>query len=122
MMKKPVAAIPAVNKYKAEWTGKYPWPYLGEWKLYKNGQDISFLIPTNLKTIPAFTYGEYPVWEERPFTNGAYVQQYATDGFRIPEWIEENRTWLSLMIDTEKDFKSIFDAFHKQDFRTSRYI
>lgn len=107
------------NKFEAEWTGKYPRPYLGEWKLKKNGNDVSQFIPTNLKIMPMFTYGEYQVWEENPF---AAVQQFATDGYAIPEWIQKNLYWLQLIADEDQDYASLFLAFHAQDFRTTRYI
>ena len=107
------------NKFKTEWTGKEPRLYLGEWKLYKNGNDISFMIPTEQRIIPAFTFGEYGVWEEQPFV---YVHQYVTDGYRIPEWIQRNQEWLKLIVDTDMDYEYIYNAFHKNDFRTSRYM
>lgn len=107
------------NKFTATWTGRYPMLYLGEWKIKKNGKSIDQFFPTDLRTIPAFTYGEYPVWEESPY---AAVQQFATDGYHMPEWIQKNRYWMQLMCDTDEDYASIYLAFHENDFRTSRYI
>ena len=107
------------NKYKAEWTGKEPCLYLGEWKLYKNNEDVTYLFPTALRHCPAYTYGEYPVWEECPY---AYVQQYVTDGCQIPEWIQSNMYWLILVGDTPEDFKNVYLAFHESDFRTSKWM
>ena len=108
-----------VSKYKAEWTGKYPYQYLGEWKLYRNNTDVSYLVPTCRRYCPAYTFGEYPVWEECPY---AYVQQFAKDGLEIPEWIQANLYWLILVGDTGEDFKNIYLAFHEFDFRTSRWM
>ena len=107
------------NKFKVEWTGKYPRLYLGEWHIYKNGKLVDQFLPTNLRTIPAFTYGEYPVWEENPF---ASVQQFVTDGYEIPEWIQKNLFWLQLIADEDEDYRDIYLAFHEFDFRTSRYL
>ena len=108
-----------VNKFKAEWTGKCPCPYLGEWKLYKNGNDVTYLVPTSFRYRPAYTYGEYPVWEECPY---AYVQQFVTDGCEIPEWIQTNLYWLTLLSDNPEDYRNIYLAFHEFDFRTSKWM
>ena len=107
------------NKFKAEWTGKCPCKYLGEWKLTKNGEDVTYLFPTNLRYCPAYTFGEYPVWEECPYT---YVEQYVEDGLNTPEWIQANLYWLTLVGDNAQDFKSIYDTFHESDFRTSKFM
>lgn len=107
------------NKFKAEWTGLPPRPYEGQWKLYKNGQDVTYFLPTDLRIMPSFTYGEYPVWEESPY---AYVQQFVTDGYEVPEWIATNLYWLQLVADTDQDYANIYIAFHENDFRTSRYM
>lgn len=110
------------NTFRAEWSGKSPRPYIGDWKLYKNNEDITFMMPTDLRTLPAFTYGEYPVWEEYAYAEFAYVPQFVTDGYRVPEWIQENRTWLDLIVDDDMDYLYLYEAFHKNDFRTSNYI
>lgn len=107
------------NKFRAEWTGKFPAPYLGEWHLYKNNQLVDQFFPTDKRCIPAFTYGEYPVWEECKF---AAVQQFATDGYKMPEWIQLNLYWLQLVCDEDEDYASVYLAFHEFDFRTSRYL
>lgn len=112
-------ATKSANKYKVEWTGSYPNPYLGEWKVYKNGNNITQFLPTDKRTIPAFTYGEYQVWEESQY---ATVTQFTTDGYKMPEWIRENLYWLQLMADTDADYAALYNAFHEFDFRTSRYI
>lgn len=111
--------MPAANKFKVEWTGKPPHLYLGEWKIYKNNEDITYFFPTDLRTMPAFTYGEYLVWEEAPF---AAVQQFVTDGYPMPEWIMKNKYWLQLMVDDDQDYAKIYLAFHEFDFRTSTYL
>lgn len=108
------------SKYKVEWTGECPCKYLGEWKIYKNNNDVTFLLPTALRNRPAYTYGEYPVWEEQPFDT--YVQQYVTDGCHTPEWIQANLYWLVLVGDNPEDFLAIYNAFHEKDFRTSRWM
>lgn len=107
------------NKFTVKWSGKYPMPYLGEWTIKKNGKDITYFLPTDKRTVPAFTYGEYPVWEENPY---AEVQQFATDGYKMPEWIQRNRYWMQLMCDADEDYAAIYLAFHEFDFRTSRYM
>lgn len=108
-----------MNKFKAEWTGKCPCPYKGEWKLYKNGEDITYMMPTVLRSRPAYTCGDYPVWEECPY---ACVQQYVRDGYATPEWIQTNLFWLKLICDSPEDYKNIYITFHESDFRTSRWM
>lgn len=107
------------NKFTATWTGKFPTPYLGEWKVYKNKQEITQFLPTDKRTKPAYTFGEYAVWELSPFES---VQQFATDGYKMPEWIRENLYWLQLMVDNDEDYALIYLAFHENDFRTTQYI
>ncbi len=107
------------NKYTVSWSGKYPTFYLGEWTIKKNNDDVTYFLPTELRTRPAFTYGTYPVWEENPFT---LVQQWAEDGYQIAEWIRINLYWLQLMADEDIDYATIYNAFHEKDFRTSRYL
>ena len=107
------------NKFEAEWTGKFPAPYLGQWKLKKNGKDVSQFIPTDLSVMPMYTYGEYPVWEENPYVA---VQQFATDGYQMPEWIRKNLYWLQLVADEDEDYANLFLTFHSYDFRTTRFI
>lgn len=107
------------NKFTVEWTGKYPCLWLGEWHIKKNGKSIDQFFPTDKRCIPAFTFGEYPVWEESPFHP---VQQFVTDGYAMPEWIQLNKYWLQLMVDDDEDYASIYLAFHEFDFRTSRYM
>lgn len=110
---------PKGNTFKTKWTGRFPRPYLGEWKLYKNGNDVSFFIPTNLRIMPAYTYGEYVVWEEDP---RIMIHQYVTDGYYPAEWIRFNLFWLQLIADTDQDYMNLFNAFHENDFRTSRFL
>lgn len=104
------------NKYTVEWTGKPPRMWMGQWHIKKNGQSIDQFLPTDKRCVPAFTYGEYPVWEQMPFVP---VQQFVTDGYRMPEWIQENMYWLQLMCDEDIDYQSIYLAFHEFDFRTT---
>lgn len=107
------------NKFKVEWTGKYPWLWKGEWHVYKNDKCVDQFVPTDKRIVPAFTYGEYPVWEENPYTP---VQQFVTDGYAMPEWIMLNKYWLQLIADEDEDYAAIYLAFHEFDFRTSRYM
>lgn len=112
-------ATTKLNKFEAIWTGKFPQPYMGEWRVKKNGKDITQFLPTSLRVMPAFTYGEYPVWETQPYVA---VQQFATDGYAMPEWIMKNKVWLQLMCDADEDYASLYLAFHENDFRTTQFI
>ena len=110
---------PPKNKYQVIWTGKEPRYYLGEWKIKKNGRDVSQFIPTNFRIRPAYTWGEYPVIDTAPFQE---IKSYVEDGYNTPEWIQHNLYWLQLIVDDEADYKTLYDMFHEKDFRTSRYL
>lgn len=102
------------TKYLTEWTGKYPDPYRGMWRLTKNGKDISNLIPTWLRCMPMYTYGEYPVYYMEP---GMPIESFVCDGFKTPEWVRYNLYWINIIADDEAEFADIYEAFHANDWR-----
>lgn len=89
-----------MNKFKAEWSGHYPTLCFGKWTLYKNEKDISHLIPDKLREKTMYTFGKYQSWH-------------------FEEWIDKNRYWLNAICDCETDYKRVFKAFQKSDFRTN---
>lgn len=101
------------NKWKAEWTGKYPCVCNGEWKLYKNEELVKTEIPfqgssantRNLYSKWHFGYNWNVEWED-------YM-----DGLDEDEWIEEYREWLITLSDDECDWLDIYYAFEKEDWR-----
>lgn len=113
--------------FKAEWTGEYPSLCVGEWKLYYRHEeyldddtidiwydDISNLIPEDLKHEPMDTLGVYSSW----YFDSDYIEQFEdyTDGLDFEEWCKENESWIHLICDP-KDYKSLYEAFNEHDWR-----
>lgn len=114
-------------EFKAEWTGGYPSLCVGEWKLYRKYEDIledgskdegyddiSNLIPEDLKHEPMCTLGVYSSW----YFDSDYIEQFEdyTDGMDFEEWCKENKLWIHLICDP-KDYKSLYEAFNEHDWR-----
>lgn len=104
------------NEYSAEFTGKWPARCIGEWKLYKDGQDISNLIPKELRNDPMWTYGEYDEW----YFDENYLEDFRSyyDGLKQEEWIKDNKYWLDKISKDENDQNKIFKVINENDFRT----
>ena len=103
-----------INKFRAEWSGSYPTLCFGEWRLYKNGEDISEYIPEELRDSHMNTKGVYSEWY---FDGGIEDFFNYGDGLSCGIWIEKNMDWLKRFCDTEEDFESVFMQFNKSDFR-----
>lgn len=114
-------------KFKAEWTGGYPSLCVGEWKLYRKYEemledgsrdegydDISNLIPEDLRHEPMDIYGEYNSW----YFDENYCERFIdyTDGLDFEEWCKDNESWIHLICDP-KDYKSLYEAFNEHDWR-----
>lgn len=104
-----------INKFRAEWSGGYPALCLGEWSLYKNDEDISEYIPEDLRDSHMNTAGVYSEW----YFGDDWIEEFSDyhSGLDCDGWIEENIEWLKQFCDTEEDFKSVYEAFNKSDFR-----
>lgn len=103
------------NEFRAEWSGRYPSLCVGEWRLYKNGEDISEYIPEDLRDSHMNTKGVYPDWYfDDDWIEDVYDYE---DGMSCNDWIEETMDWLKQFCDTEEDFKSVYETFNKSDFR-----
>lgn len=114
-------------EFKAEWTGGYPSLCVGEWKLYHrheeyldNGtidiwyDDISNLIPEDIKHEPMYTLGVYSSWH----FDSDYIKQFEdyTDGMNFKEWCKENESWIHLICKSEY-YKDLYEAFQQEDWR-----
>ncbi|OUC52456.1 hypothetical protein B7939_00595 [Eggerthia catenaformis] len=106
----------SMNKFKAEWSGCYPSLCFGKWTLYKNEKDISHLIPDKLREKTMYTFGKYQSWH---FEDWIEVFEDYYHGMKCDEWIDKNRYWLDAICDYETDYKRVFKAFQKSDFRTN---
>lgn len=113
--------------FKAEWTGSYPSLCVGEWKLYRKYEeiledgskyegydDISNLIPEDVKHEPMDTYGSYNSWH----FDENYCEQFEnyTNGLDFEDWCIENEDWIHLICEP-KDYKALYDAFNEHDWR-----
>ena len=105
---------PNSSNITVKWTGENPYPWLGEWKIFKDGKDVTQFLPTHMRTKPMCTYGEYPIW---PLPQLGGVWEYAVDGWLMPEWIHRNHWWLRMLCDYDQDYVDIYRAFQAQDFR-----
>lgn len=102
-----------MNTYKATWSGKYPNLCSGEWKLYKNEEDITHLIPEERRGIEMDTLKSYKQWS---FTRDYEVKwKWVNWGLNKDEWIEENKEWLDKITDSYEEKELIFLAFNEQD-------
>lgn len=114
-------------EFKAEWTGGYPSLCVGEWKLYRKYEDIledgskdegyddiSNLIPEELRHEPMNTDGQYNSW----YFDENYCERFIdyTDGLDFEEWRKDNESWIHLICDP-KDYKSLYEAFNEHDWR-----
>lgn len=114
-------------EFKVEWTGSYPSLCVGKWKLYRKYEDIledgskdegyddiSNLIPEELRHEPMDTLGVYSSW----YFDSDYIEQFNdyTDGMNFKEWCKENESWIHLICDP-KDYKSLYEAFNEHDWR-----
>lgn len=82
--------------------------------MFVDGENVSDLIPEDLRTSSMNIYGTYSSWH---FENWMEVFDDYRDGLEYNEWIEENKSWLD-KITTDKDTQElIFQAIQAQDFR-----
>lgn len=103
-----------MSEYRTKWTGRYPVLCHGTWLLYKDGENVSNLIPEDLQDEPMGCSGWYQEWM---FVNGWETEWSSYhDGLSADEWIKENEYWLK-DIGPEKDYKDIFCAFQENDWR-----
>ncbi len=98
----------------AKWTGAYPNLCSGIWKLYKDGEDISDMIPEELRDSEMNTFGNYSSWH---FEDWDEVWDSYEDGLDGPDWISENDEWLSKITSDYQEKMEIFYAIQAEDWR-----
>ena len=103
-----------MNTYLAKWSGAWPCLCHGEWSLYKNNEDISYMIPYELKSNDMNTFGEYETWH---FEDWEEVWESYEDGLDCDEWLKENKSWISRITNSEIEQEEIFKTFQKEGFR-----
>ena len=99
----------------AEWTGNPPCLCSGQWKLYMDGEDISFKIPEYLKRSEMNTYGSYDTWKFKE--NWSVEWSTYRDGMKQDEWIKENKEWLDTISTDYSIQRQIYDAISEEDWR-----
>lgn len=115
------------KNFKAEWTGAYPCLCNGEWILtaetteydekrgsYSVIENISHLIPADLRKSPMFCEGMYDMW----FFDEDYREHWKTykSGLNWLGWVRENESWISAFAAPEQ-YIEVFRAFQKNDWR-----
>lgn len=100
--------------FKVEWTGSYPCLCHGEWKIYKNGRDVSECIPQEKRGEPMNTYNEYSRWY---FTDDWDEEtEYYYDGLEVEDWIENN-SWINKICDAKTEKEELYKAINNEDWR-----
>lgn len=104
-----------MRKFEAEWSGSYPNLCSGEWKLTCDGEDITNLIPKEIRNEPMGTYGKYSYW----FLDDYMSEQWDeyTDGLSCDDWIDKHSVWLENITQDKAELESIYEAFNASDFR-----
>ena len=100
-----------VMEVEAQWTGAYPCLCFGTWKLFVNGNDVSYVIPADKADVPMDTLGTYP------FVGFDGEVTAYTSGMDCAEWCKENQKWLSEITTETEEQAMIFRAFQLQDWR-----
>ncbi|MCM1217360.1 MAG: hypothetical protein NC548_22930 [Lachnospiraceae bacterium] len=100
--------------FEVQWTGSYPAMCHGEWKIFKNGVDVSDVIPEELRDDHMNTAGEYQRW----YFGKDYQEEWDTyeSGLEEEEWIEKN-PWTLKICDNYIEASELFHKIQKQDWR-----
>ena len=100
------------NYFAVEWSSSHLGNLCrGEWSLFWGkdsftGEDISYLIPEEIRREPMYTYGTYnTIWSR-------YI-----DGMRERDWIKENNYWLNEITRSYYLKKQLFKLFQQEDWR-----
>lgn len=97
--------------YKAVWTGHYPTLCMGEWKLYKDGQEVK--LPKNIRDTHMNTLGTYTMWSFDGYKEEWYENE---EGLDFDKWVLTNKYWLQNICEP-CDYKEVYEAFREQDWR-----
>lgn len=104
-------------KFEVEWTGSYPCLCYGEWKIKKNGVDLSNIIPEDIKHSPMDTYGIYQSW----YFDENWMEDFEDyeDGLCCDNWINRNDYWISKICNNYDEKVMLFNAISEKDFRAN---
>ena len=98
------------------WTGCYPCLCSGEWKIKIDGQDMSNLIPEEMRCSPMNTYGSYSSWHFDEDWCEHFEDYY--DGLKFKEWKEQYSDLLfKLGIADDQEAQSLYSKIQNCDWR-----
>lgn len=100
--------------FEVEWTGRYPSLCYGEWKISKNGEDVSHFIPEDLRHSSMGTFGTYQRWH---FEAWLEVFDSYEDGLTANHWINRNFSWICKFCRSKAEMKELYQAINKKDWR-----
>lgn len=103
--------------FKVEWTGKRPCLCDGEWKVWKNEEDISNKIPEHLRQAPMDTLGTFNRWRFVDTVDWDVEWETYTDGLLTENWYQKNRSWVNTICDNYQEVEELYAAFQASDWR-----
>lgn len=83
------------------------------WRIFKNGENVSYAIPVDRLYEPMMTTGVTDCDREA----GWYELQKFKDGLEEDAWFEANKDWVSKIIDERTDVHNIYDWICSCDWR-----
>lgn len=111
----------------AVWSGeKGPHLCRGEWFIFRDGVNVSALVPDSLRKSPMGTRKEY--WEvdyrdeydpERDVYEWRAVQLPYWDGLSAKKWIRKNRHWIGNICQNMEEKYRLYRAINAVDWRCS---
>lgn len=101
-------------KFEAAWSGAWPHLCSGEWTLFKDGVNVSRLIPEEKRYSPMDTAGTYT--QQTLSENLDTECNEYEDGLEVQQWILEN-PWIETICDTEEEKIDLFYEISVSDWR-----
>ena len=107
-LNKEMAVSTAVDNIEVEWTGKFPNLCSGQWIIRVNGEDVSHLLPEDIRHEPMNTYREYHSW----YFDEDFCEDWKKyfSGIKYPKWIKKNPWAKEITKDTEELYRLIQGA------------
>ena len=99
----------------ATWSGSWPCLCHGEWTLIIDDEDMTNMIPEELRDENMGTKGTYKSWH----FNDDWIEEFESysDGLNQSDWIKKNDSWLSRITYDQELKEEIFGAFQQEDWR-----
>lgn len=105
-----------MRNIEVAWTGSYPCLCSGEWKIKIDGQDMSHLIPEEMRCSPMNTFGSYSSWHFDEDWCEQFEDYY--DGLNFKEWKEQYSDLLfKLGIVDDQEAQSLYSKIQDCDWR-----